>query len=102
MHNVLCVFRLFAPSLSPRGVHYAFGGCRAVARIAAKQPHCLSAGEFGAVLSEIEPAKQTLAPSGFDGAKASVFGSFCRDWQKELPAAALAANVSVTLYFVNR
>jgi hypothetical protein len=42
----------------------------------------LSAGEFGAVLSEIDPANKALAPSGFDGAKASAFGYFCRDWQK--------------------
>jgi len=55
---------------------------------AAKRPHCLSAGEFEAFLSEIVVAVHLLAPSGSADAFQSVFGYFCRDWQKKLPAAA--------------
>jgi hypothetical protein len=42
----------------------------------------LNAGEFEAVLSEMVVAVQSLAPRGFADAFQSVFGYFCRNWQK--------------------
>jgi hypothetical protein len=79
--SLLCIPRRSALALSPRGVHTACGVCRAVARSAEKRRICLSADELCGVLSEMVVAVHLLASSGFASAK-SVFGYYCRDWQK--------------------